>query len=77
MVADAEAYLRAQGFGQSRVRVHGTLARIEVDPSRVPELAAEPLRTQVLRHLKELGFTYVTLDLGGYRMGSMNEALRL
>lgn len=75
MVAKAERYLHDVGFENVRVRVHGMLARIEVAPERVSELAAEPLRSQVVCHLKELGFTYVTLDLDGYRMGSMNEAL--
>lgn len=75
MVAAAEAFLRDAGFEQARVRVHGKLARIEVDPERVPELAAEPLRSQVLHRMKLLGFQYTTLDLSGYRMGSMNEAL--
>ena len=74
-VADAEAYLRELGFAQVRVRVHGGLARIEVAPERVPELAGGALRTEVARRLKSLGFRYVTLDLDGYRMGSMNEAL--
>jgi len=71
----AETFLRDMGFGQARVRVHGTLARIEVSPDRIEKLAAEPLRSAVLQHLKELGFSYITLDLAGYRTGSMNEAL--
>ena len=76
MVASAEAFLREKGFGQTRVRVHGNLARIEVSPDRVAELACEPLRSSVQDELKRLGFSYITLDLAGYRMGSMNEALR-
>lgn len=75
MVAAAERYLKERGFEQVRVRIHDKLARIEVAPERLPELIAEPLRGEVIHRLKLLGFTYVTIDLGGYRMGSMNEAL--
>ena len=75
MVAAAEKFLHGRGFENVRVRIHGKLARIEVAPNRVPELVAEPLRSDIVSHLKALGFTYVTLDMGGYRMGSMNEAL--
>ncbi len=75
MVAQAEAWLRERGFRQLRVRVHGKLARIEVEPERVGELMQEPLRSDTVRRLKEIGFQYVTVDLAGYRMGSMNEAL--
>lgn len=75
MVGAAEKFLREQGFAQSRVRIHGKLARIEVAPECVPALVTEPLRSDIIYRLKLLGFTYVTLDLAGYRMGSMNEAL--
>jgi len=75
MVGAAEAYLREYGFDQVRVRIHGKLARIEVAPHRVPELVAEPLRGEIIHRLKVLGFQYVTVDLTGYRMGSMNEML--
>lgn len=77
MVAQAEAYLRGEGFRQVRVRVHedGKLARIEVAPERVAELAAAPLREAVVRKLEDIGFQYVAIDLAGYRMGSMNEAI--
>ena len=74
-VAAGEEFLRKQGFSQARVRVHGGLARIEVAPDRVSELVAEPLRGELLRAFKEIGFAYTTVDLAGYRMGSMNEML--
>ena len=74
-VAAGEAYLRERGFNRVRVRIHGNLARIEVEPERVVELLGEPLRADVLQRMKELGFAYTTIDLTGYRMGSMNEAL--
>jgi uncharacterized protein len=61
--------------GQVRVRHHGDLARIEVDESYLSTLADEPVRKRIVEHLTGLGFTYVTLDLGGYRMGSLNAAV--
>lgn len=74
-VEQAEKLLRALGFRQVRVRSHGKLARIEVDADRLSELAAPGLRQKVVNALKEMGFVYVTLDLQGYRTGSLNEAL--
>jgi len=75
MVAAAEAFLKELGFAQVRVRVHGAIARIEVAPERIPEMAAEPMRSRIECRCREIGFKFVTLDLGGYRMGSMNELL--
>jgi uncharacterized protein len=57
------------------VRIHGTIARIEVLPEEFAKLLAEDIRCQIYQTLKGLGFTYVTLDLAGYRTGSMNEVL--
>ena len=74
-VERAEDFLRQLGFAQLRVRSHGLLARIEVDAARVPELCKPELRQRVIKKLKGLGFLYVTLDLEGYRTGSLNEAL--
>jgi len=71
----AESLLRDMGFDQVRVRSHDRLARIEVDPGRVQEFAQEDLLREVVKRLKDLGFVYVTVDLGGYRSGSMNETL--
>ena len=73
MVEQAEQYLLDMGFRQMRVRVHDSLARIEVLPEELLKVvaAAEELNT----YFRELGFLYVTLDLGGYRMGSMNKSL--
>jgi uncharacterized protein len=62
------------GFQQVRVRHHGQIARIEIEPADFPALLA--VREQVISSFKALGFTYVTLDLAGFRSGSMNEALR-
>ena len=74
-VEQAEKFLRDLGYRQVRVRSHGDLARVEVPPEDVQELSAEDTRTQLIERFKELGFTYVTLDLQGYRSGSMNETL--
>lgn len=67
----AEDYLFARGFRQVRVRHHGPVARIEVMADEMPRLLEEA--PSVVQHLKSLGYRYVTLDLQGYRTGSMNE----
>lgn len=74
-VGAAERFLRRLGFPLVRVRCHGDIARIEVAPERVADLAHPPIRQQVVAELRRLGFPYVALDLQGYRTGSMNEAL--
>jgi uncharacterized protein len=73
-VARAEKYLRDLGYRVSRVRSHGDSARIEVEAERIGKLARAHAAAVAAR-LKEFGFTYVGLDLEGYRTGSMNEAL--
>ncbi len=73
MVEEAEEYLKRLGFVQLRVRAHGQLARIEL-----PQLDAEKAlncRDEIALKLKSIGFKYVTLDLEGFRTGSMNEVL--
>ena len=74
-VEAAEDFLLNAGFNQLRVRVHGNLARLEVPPEDFPRLME--LRASIVGKLKSLGFAYVTLDLQGYRVGSMNETLKL
>ena len=74
-VERAEQYLLDFGFGQVRVRSHGDLARIEVSPADIPRLAARA--DAIAAMFKEFGFAYTTLDLQGYRTGSMNEGLGL
>jgi uncharacterized protein len=72
----AERILRDAGFKRYRVRFHDDrTARIEVSPQEIPWLLDAPVRERIVGQLKELGFTYVTLDLQGYRTGSMNEVL--
>lgn len=69
----AEELLRAHGFTVLRVRDHGDLARIEVPPSEIARVAE--LRSEIAAGFGELGFRYVTVDLAGFRSGSMNEVL--
>ncbi len=71
----AECCLRNLGFRQVRVRHHGDVARIEVPPDQMVTLLANGAVPKVVARLKELGFTYVALDLQGYRTGSMNETI--
>ena len=75
MVDQAEQLLLDMGFHQLRVRIHDKLARIEVHPSEFEKIMQEENRTKIFHKLKQYGFTYVTLDLQGYRTGSMNETL--
>ncbi len=75
-VEDAEAVLRGLGFRQFRVRLHGELARIEIAAEEMPRALASDMAAAMARGLKAAGFTYVTLDLEGYRQGSLNETLR-
>ena len=75
MVEKAESALAGLGFTQLRVRVHNDIARIEVPAEQMKTLLRDENRTSIVDALKELGFAYVTLDLAGYRTGSMNEKL--
>lgn len=75
MIDAAEQFLLDQGFGQVRVRVHGDLARIETDESGFQRLAEKALREKIHERFKAIGFSYIALDLLGYRTGSMNETL--
>lgn len=74
-VEKAEQLLRRAGFSQIRVRSHDSLARIEVAGNQMDMLTNAEIRAEATLQLKALGFTYVTLDLQGYRTGSMNEVL--
>jgi len=75
MVDQAEQLLLDLGFHQVRVRIHGSIARIEIRPQEFEKLMQDDVRLNVYAKLKEYGFSYVTLDLMGYRTGSMNETL--
>lgn len=76
MVDRTEQQLLDLGFHQVRVRIHGTIARIEIMPEEFEKILADNVRKNIDSQLKSFGFTYVTLDLLGYRTGSMNETLK-
>jgi uncharacterized protein len=73
MIYKAEKLLRELGFKQLRVRHHDKIARIEVERSEIPRLIEEEMSRTVTDGLRKIGYTYVTVDLLGYRTGSMNE----
>jgi uncharacterized protein len=75
-VEAAEEVLHKLGFHQLRVRHHGPIARIEIEPGRFPALMKKGVRERIVRALKKLGWSYVALDLAGYRTGSLNETLK-
>ncbi|HRZ86619.1 MAG TPA: ATP-dependent sacrificial sulfur transferase LarE [bacterium] len=75
MIDEAEAFLIAAGFRQVRVRHHGDTARIEVPKQDIVRMLDDGMRSRVVEKLKGLGFAYITIDLEGYRTGSMNEVL--
>lgn len=75
MVEQAEEYLAELGFVQRRVRMHGSLARIELLLQDIPAMMEESRYKRVQKRLSELGFSYVTLDLKGFESGSMNKGL--
>jgi len=75
-VGRAEKFLHQLGFRQVRVRYHEKIARIEVEPEEWERFSDFDLRSQIQQKLREFGFLYVTLDLVGYRTGSLNEAIR-
>lgn len=76
MVEKAEQLLADLGFLQIRVRIHGAIARIEISPGEFPKIIEPEFSERICAALKQYGFTYVTLDLNGYRFGSMDEAVK-
>jgi uncharacterized protein len=76
MVYKAEKLLHELGFRQLRVRHHDKIARIEVERSEIPRLVEEEMSRIVTDGLRKIGYTYVTVDLMGFRSGSMNEVFR-
>ncbi len=73
----AEAFLHGLGLRECRVRHHNNLARIEVPPGQIAALADEPLRSRIDAEFRSLGYAYVTVDLRGFRSGSMNEVINV
>lgn len=76
MVDEAEQLLIDLGFRQVRVRHHGTVARIEISEEEFSKIMSPEIRNQINDRFREIGFTYVSLDLAGYRTGSMNETIK-
>ncbi len=74
-VAECEAVLRDSGFRIFRVRYHDAVARIEVSDDELPRLLQTEVKEMILRRFRQTGFTYVSVDLQGYRTGSMNETV--
>lgn len=75
MVNKAEKLLMDLGFSKVRVRIHGSMARIETVSEEIARFEDEQMRTEIVKQLKVYGFSYISLDLAGYRTGSMNETL--
>ena len=75
LVERGEAALRELGFRQFRVRLHEKLARVEIAPEEMPRAMSPEMAASIAARLKAAGFTYVALDLEGYRQGSLNEGL--
>ena len=76
MVERAEQFLLDLGFNQVRVRIHNLMARIEIEETEFEKLIQKHTRDEVVKKFQELGFTYVSMDLQGYRTGSMNETIK-
>ena len=75
MVEKSEKLLMELGFEQMRVRMHGQMARIEVPENEISRLVQPDIRKRITEELKGYGFSYVTMDLQGFRSGSMNEVI--
>jgi len=74
-IEQAEDFLQTLGLVEFRVRHHDTIARIEIHPADFKKITPEPNRSKIIKKLKSLGFKYITIDLQGFRSGSMNEPL--
>jgi len=74
-IDQAEEFLRSLGLVEFRVRHHDTVARIEVNPQDIKKITTQPLRSQIVEKFKSLGFKFITVDLQGFRSGSLNEPL--
>jgi len=75
-VAAAEVFLKQNGFREFRVRYHGELARIEIAQGDFERLLNRELRQATVEKFKEIGFRYISLDLQGFRSGSLNEVIQ-
>ncbi len=75
LIERGEGVLRSLGFLQFRVRLHDALARVEIAPKEMPRAMRPEMAAEIASRLKQIGFTYVALDLQGYRQGALNEAI--
>jgi pyridinium-3,5-biscarboxylic acid mononucleotide sulfurtransferase len=75
LIERGEAALRELGFRQFRVRLHDKLARVEIAPEEMARAVSPEMTSAISRDLKRAGFTFVALDLDGYRQGSLNEVI--
>jgi uncharacterized protein len=75
-VGACEVLLKQLGFREFRVRYHGDLARIEIAGGEMERIFEKEIRDAIVRRFKEVGFSYVSLDLQGFRSGSLNEPLQ-
>jgi len=76
LIERGETALRELGFRQFRVRIHDSLARVEISPDEMPRALSQEMASAIAARLKSAGFSYVALDLQGYRQGSLNETLK-
>jgi uncharacterized protein len=74
-IGQAEEFLKKLGFKQVRVRHHDHIARVEIEAEEFPKIIKQGTREKIVKNFKKFGYTYVSLDLAGYRTGSMNEPL--
>lgn len=72
IIEEAELIIKDLGFAGTRVRMHGDIARLECKPEQIEEISSNSVRLTLIAKLKHLGISYITLDLEGYRMGSLN-----
>ena len=75
MVEQAEQAILKLGFNACRVRLHGKVARIEVDPLDIEKILDQEIRSNITGKLRKIGFSHVAVDLEGYRQGSMNTSV--
>ena len=75
-IESAEDFIKRQGVSQVRVRLHNNIARIEVEKEDIKRFVNKKFCDKITKRLRQLGFKYITLDLEGYRTGSLNEVLR-
>lgn len=75
-VGNCEVFMKQLGFREFRVRYHGDLARIEVSQNEIDRLFDKSIREAIVKRFKEVGFNFVSLDLQGFRSGSLNDALQ-